>query len=135
MSTLGSKLVRLLAPRRWVAWLLLWSSGCLSQSYEIAAPELQRIVALAPEERGERVRVTQQTALASDTGDVPVGLDASDWPLFIASSHSHSDDSDDGESDDSAEAALAVAVVAVAAAATAAVTVGVTEGVRFDGWV
>jgi hypothetical protein len=105
---------------------------------------LQRIVALAPQERGERVRVTQQTAFGNDTSDVPAELDAADWALFIASSNSSQrhhryesdDDEADGSADDgSAEAALAVAVVAVAAAATAAVTIGVTEGARFDGWV
>jgi hypothetical protein len=145
--------------RRWMPWLLAASStGCLSQNYEIAAPELQRIVALAPEERGTRVRVTQQTAFGNDTSEVSSELDAADWALLVASRPSHhahyryehhrrddaADDADDTDADDdatddvdadSAEAALAVALVALAAAATAAVTVGVTEGVRFDGWV
>jgi len=122
-------------------WL---SSGCLSQSYEVSAPELQRLVELAPEARGERVRVTQQTAFASDTSDLSPELDAAEWALLLASdanTHHHwhdehdDDDDDDDIEADSAEAAVAAAVVVLAAATTAAVTIGVTEGVRFDGWV
>jgi len=121
----------------------LLSSGCLSQSYEVSAPELQRLVELAPEARGERVRVTQQTVFASDTSDLSPELDAADWALLLASDvnthhHWHDEEDDDDEDDiepDSAEAAVAAAVVVLAAATTAAVTIGVTEGVRFDGWV
>lgn len=121
----------------------LLSSGCLSQSYEVSAPELRRLVELAPEARGERMRVTQQTAFSSDTNDLSPELDAADWALLLASdvsTHHHWHDADDDADDDdieadSAEAALAAAVVALAAATTAAVTIGVTEGARFDGWV
>jgi len=126
---------------RWAPWLLLASTGCLSQSYEISAPELQRLVGLDPEERGDHVRVTQQTAFGNDTSGMSTELDAADWALLIASGTSHDldlDDSDSGDDegdDGSAETALAVAVAAVAVTATAALTVGVTEGVRFDGWV
>ncbi|HWO13735.1 MAG TPA: hypothetical protein VNN80_29735 [Polyangiaceae bacterium] len=121
-------------------------SGCLSQSYEISAPELQRLVELAPEQRGEHVRVTQQTAFANDASDLPPEVDAADWALIIASQsssddehhhhhHHDNDDDDDDAIDGSAEEALATALVAVAVAATVAVSVGVTEGARFDGWV
>lgn len=132
-----------------LAALLVLHAGCLSQSYEISAPELRRLVELAPERRGERVRATQQTAFGNDASDVSPDLDDAGWAMLIASDthdehqhHRHGrrvllDDADDGveDDDDSAEAALATAVVVVAAAATAAVTIGATEGARFDGWV
>jgi hypothetical protein len=117
--------------------LLLGGTGCLSQSYEVSAPELQRLVGLTANERGERVRVTQQTSFGDE-------LEGGDAALLITTdpgirhhhhhhAHASSDDADVAEGD--AEAALAAAVVVVAAAATAAVTVGATEGARFDGWV
>ena len=116
----------------------LGGAGCLSQSYEVSGPELQRLVELPAEERGERVRVTQQTSFGDE-------LDGSDAALFITTEHglhhhhrhhhglfTTSDaDVDAGDAED----ALATAVVVAALAATAAVTLGATEGARFDGWV
>jgi hypothetical protein len=52
------------------------ASGCLSQSYEVSAAELERIVALPGEERGERVRVTQQIILYSDASRARLRLGA-----------------------------------------------------------
>lgn len=122
---------------------LVSGAGCLSQGYEVSAPELARIVDLPVEERGARVRVTQQTSLGSDLRDLTLPYADADVALLLAADtasgerrgrrYSDSDeDSDDG--DGAAEEALATAVVVVAAAATAAVTVGITEGARFDGW-
>lgn len=141
---LTSTRLRRLRAGCYMAALLPCSSGCLSQSYQIDAPELQRLVSLPARERGDRVRVTQQTALGSDTSGMSHELDAADWALLIASdssdpddrfADSDDDDDDDVDVDDSAEDAMATAVVALAAAATAAVTIGVTEGLRYDGWV
>jgi hypothetical protein len=131
--------------------LVLSTSGCLSQSYEISVPELERLVELPPEERGESVRVTQQTSFGSDLGNVDVAQLSSeddDFASFLGASSTHhrhhnhrrrharheakSEDGDDA--DGAAERAMATAVVVVAAAATVAVTVGITEGARFDGW-
>jgi hypothetical protein len=126
-----------------MACALLSSFGCLSQSYEITAGELERIAALPIDERRDRVRVTQQTSLGNDASAV----ESADWwsdddlAFIIAGNpdgqhhrrwrgHRHDSDSED----DAAADALATAVVVVAAAATAAVTVGITEGARFDGW-
>jgi hypothetical protein len=102
-------------------------------------------VQLPAEERGARLRVTQQTGFDNDVADAaelsPV---ADDLTVFISDDgdyhhhHRHGRSHAEAEADvddDAAEKALAVAVVVVAAAATAAVTVGVTEGARFDGWV
>lgn len=125
------------------------SVGCLSQSYEITAPELARIVELPADERGERVRVTQQTSFGNDLRDVTLPDADADIALLVSSGydpiystgeHRHRRYSDDdtgadSEGGDAAEEALAAAVVVVATAATAAVTVGITEGARFDGWV
>jgi len=129
------------------AGVLPASLGCLSQSYEVSTPELARIVELPPAERGEHVRVTQQTSFGDDLRDVDLpGADV-DLAFLIATQRdgvyhtggrrhrSHADlDFDDSDTDNAAEDALAAAVVVVAAAATAALTVGVTEGARFDGW-
>jgi hypothetical protein len=131
-----------------LACTLLSSVGCLSQSYELSADELERIVQLPAEERGEHLRVTQQTSLSSDTGLIEQGPP---WPhaggIWIVDGegghhhrgrrhHSHDSDDDDYDTaDDEAADALAAAVVVVAAAATVAVSVGITEGARFDGWV
>jgi hypothetical protein len=134
----------LLAVGLWTAGVLLSSSGCLSQSYEISPAELERMVRLPAAERGDRVRVTQQTSLGSDGADVEAAPALHDDSTLVirgsAGPHSHGrhrpsrqSDSDDG-ADAPAEEALATVVVVVAAAATAAVTVGVTEGARFDGW-
>jgi hypothetical protein len=135
------------------ACALASNSGCLSQSYEISAPELERIVELPVEERGDRLRVTQQTSIDGDVNEVQVARlwTETDWAIvFAGGHHGHygyhdhpgrgrrgrfldalsKDDDDAG-----AEEALAAAVVVVAVAATAAVTVGITEGARFDGWV
>lgn len=129
--------------------LLLSSLGCLSQSYEVAAPELTRIVDLPAAERGEHVRVTQQTSFGNDLRDVALPHADADVALLIETQHdpayrsggrrrrpSHDDldFDDDSDADGAAEEALAAAVVVVAAAATAALTIGATEGVRFDGW-
>jgi hypothetical protein len=136
------------AVLRRAAAVLLPSLGCLSQSYEVSAPELARIAGLPAEERGEHVRVTQQTSFGNDLSDVTLPSADADVALWIASDasvdpsgerrrHASSLDSalDVDDDDDAAEKALAVAVVVVATAATAAVTVGITEGARFDGWV
>lgn len=121
------------------------ASGCLSQSYEVSAPELARLVELPAEERGDHVRVVQQTSFANDLYDMALPYGDADVALLIAS-HDRGrssadrgpgwdDDSDvDEEGDGAAEQALAAAVVVVATAATAALTVGITEGARFDGW-
>jgi hypothetical protein len=135
------------------AGVLMASSGCLSQSYEVSAPELARIAQLPAEERGERVRVTQQTSFGNDLRDRSLPSTDAEIALLIetqgdpryhardrrrrASHHDVAFDQnsdDDSDADGAAEEALAAAVVIVAAAATAALTVGVTEGARFDGW-
>lgn len=116
--------------------MLLGSAGCLSQSYEVSGPELERLVELPAEERGERVRVTQQTSFGDE-------LDGSDAAFLITTEpgvyrhhrHAHSSSSDVDVDASDADDALATAVVVAAVAATAAVTVGATEGARFDGWV
>jgi hypothetical protein len=135
------------------AFALASSSGCLSQSYEISAPELERIVELPVDERGDRLRVTQQTSIDDDVSEVDVARQwtADDWAILFASDHpgyhgyhghpggrrrsAYLDDVVDDHDADDAEDALATAVIVVAAAATFAVTVGITEGARFDGWV
>jgi hypothetical protein len=136
--------------------LALSPSGCLSQSYEISVAELERVVELPAEQRGDRIRVTQQTSWSSDiseleaTGLVLDPTDFGDYGWHHHHSHHHhtggsrrghrrSAESDtDSEGDDgmegSAEAALAAAVVVVAIASTAALSAGLTEGLRFDGW-
>jgi hypothetical protein len=131
------------------AVVLLSSWGCLSQSYEVSVAELERLTELPAEERGERVQVTQQTSLGSDVSDVEAARLSSDVDVLLlltdddrGSRHERrrrrrSDDAPvevDDDGDDDAAAALATAVVVVAAAAAAAVTVGITEGARFDGW-
>jgi hypothetical protein len=131
------------------AGALLASLGCLSQSYEVSAPELARIAQLPAEERGESVRVTQQTSFGNDLRDRSLPSTDADIALLIATqgdplhhaaarsrraSHHDVAFDDDSDADGAAEEALAAAVVIVAAAATAALTVGVTEGARFDGW-
>jgi hypothetical protein len=131
------------------AGVLLASQGCLSQSYEVSAPELARIAQLPAEERGERVRVTQQTSFGNDLrdrslpssdADIALLIETQDDPRYHAtvrrrrSSHHDVTFDDDSDDDSAAEEALAAAVVIVAAASTAALTVGVTEGARFDGW-
>jgi hypothetical protein len=126
------------------AWALA-SSACLSQSYEVSAAELERVVQLPAEERGARLRVTQQTGFDSDVADAAELSPADDDLTFFLWHdgedhhqhwHGHSRREAAAEADDdAAEKALAVAVIVVAAAATAAVTVGATEGARFDGWV
>jgi hypothetical protein len=122
--------------------------GCLSQSYEVSAPELARIVELPAEERGERVRVTQQTTFGNDLRDISLPYADADVAILIETHHDrdyHSarrrrswhhdvDFDDESDVDGAAEEALAAAVVVVATAATAALTVGATEGARFDGW-
>src|SRR5262245_56237101 len=45
------------------------ATGCLAHDYAIGAGELQRLAARPAEERGERIRVTQQTSFSSDIGD------------------------------------------------------------------
>lgn len=134
---------RFLAAGLWTASVLLSNSGCLSQSYEISPAELERRVRLPVPERGDRLRVTQQTSLGSDGSEVEAPPLVDDSALVITGSagpHSHrrhrSTRHSDPDQDDpgTAEEALALAVVVVAAAATAAVTVGITEGARFDGW-
>jgi hypothetical protein len=141
-------LAPLLSIVRRAPTLLLSSLGCLSQSYEVSAPELARIVELPVEERGEHVRVTQQTTFGNDLRDVSVPYADADIALLIAIDNDpvyHSGERrrrfsrddveiEESDGDGAAEAALAAAVVVVATAATAAVTVGITEGARFDGW-
>jgi len=138
---------------RGAAGVLLASLGCLSQSYEVSAPELARLAQLPADERGEHVRVTQQTSFGNDLGDRSLPFTDADVALLIETQYdpgyqsagwrrrsSHhdvaldDDSDDDSDADGAAEEALAAAVVVVAAAATAALTVGVTEGARFDGW-
>jgi hypothetical protein len=126
--------------------VLLASVGCLSQSYQLSADELERIVQLPADERGEHVRVTQQTSLSSDTGLIEQGPTwvQGGWVWIDDGGHHHRGrrhrsrdlgaDGDEDEADGEAAEALAIGVIVVAAAATAAVSVGITEGARFDGW-
>jgi hypothetical protein len=135
---------RIVAAGLRTASVLLSASGCLSQSYEVSTAELERMVRLPVADRGERLRVTQQTSLHSDGADPEEAPALADDPALVTvgsgGAHSHgrqraSRHSDwDNDSGGTAEEALATAVVVVAAAATAAVTVGFTEGARFDGW-
>jgi hypothetical protein len=124
-----------------VAWALVGGAGCLSQSYEVSGPELARLVELPAEERGERVRVTQQTSFDSDASLDDPTWDSSDTALLLVTEHGthhhhgHVQVSDADADGSDADDALATAVAVAAVAATAAVTVGVTEGARFDGWV
>ncbi|HTV22386.1 MAG TPA: hypothetical protein VMG12_27045 [Polyangiaceae bacterium] len=139
-----------LVRRAALAGALLFSgAGCLSQSYEVSAPELARLVELPVAERGEHVRVTQQTSFGNDLRDVSVPYADVDVALLVANyddpaygskerrsrRYTEHDADDDTDAEGAAEEALAAAVVVVATAATAAVTLGVTEGARFDGWV
>lgn len=139
---------------RWAQLVVgLSVSGCLSQSYEVSVAELERIVELPAEQRGDRIRVTQQTSFGNDIGEQEVSalvLDPTDWGTFDGHYHHHDHhhhrrhhrhdqaSGDDGQDDDSAEGAaaeaLAAAVVVAAVASTAALSVGVTEGLRYDGW-
>ncbi len=132
----------------------------MSQSYEVSLPELERIASLPADDRGDRVRVTQQTSFGSDVSEgeyaqlsspdneLAFWLSSSDHhhhhghphrrhgrrSAFRAGAEHDADSDSNSEGGDAAEEALAAAVVVVAAAATAAVTVGITEGARFDGW-
>jgi hypothetical protein len=116
-------------------------TGCLAHAYEIDPAELQRLVALPVEDRGEEVRVTQQTSFSSDVRDedldnLPsavlfVELEASgERPAHRHVQRHHADRDEEGP----AEEALAVIVAAAAVASLAVVTVAATEGARFDGW-
>jgi hypothetical protein len=129
------------------AVVLLSCWGCLSQSYEVSVAELERLTELPAEERGERVQVTQQTSLGSEVSAAPAARLSSDADLLLLRvddergnpserrrrRRSHDARVEVVDDDDAADA-LATAVVVVAAAAVAAVTVGATEGARFDGW-
>jgi hypothetical protein len=118
------------------------TGGCLAHGYEIDRAELERLSALPAEERGDEVRVTQQTSFSSDISDqdlrsisgpalwIELGDDEVQ-PSRRRRSHRHEADRDD---ESPADEALAAIVVAAAAASTVAVTAGVTEGARFDGW-
>lgn len=155
MSSLSSGLGVSRSVGLCAALALLGSSGCLSQSYEVSVAELERLTELPEQERGERVQVTQQTSLGNDVDDADAAALYVDVDALLllddgrqgrphegrshegrrrrSSSEVH-EESDEGDDDDDAAEALATAVVVVAAAATAAVTVGITEGARFDGW-
>ena len=50
----------------------LFSTGCLSSSYKIPGNEVQRLASLAPETRGQRVRVMQELGDADATPQQPV---------------------------------------------------------------
>lgn len=137
MSSLSS--LRLSSVLACAALALVAGSGCLSSTYEVAPAELARLVELPPEERGERVRATQQTSFSNDVSDEELdGLSRASEPAIWLSleSHAHVDASSaSGDDASPAEEALAALVVAGVVATTAAVTVGVTEGARYDGWI
>lgn len=143
LSTAGRALARGARGSALAAGALLAASGCLSQSYEVSAPELARLVERPPAERGERVRVTQQTSFGNDLRDTTLPASDADVALLLAGSvdspgplgQRRRSVELDADVDSLTEDALATAVVVVATAATAAVTLGVTEGARFDGWV
>src|SRR5512140_1742915 len=50
----------------------LTATGCMSTSYQISGAEIQRMAALAPEVRGQQVRVVQQLTDNETTGAEPV---------------------------------------------------------------
>ena len=122
--------------------LLALTAGCLAHGYEIDRAELERLAALPTAERGDEVRVTQQTSFASDISDQDVrAISGPVWwieldddearPERRRRGHRHEAEGDD---ESPADEALAAIVVAAAIASTVAVTAGVTEGARFDGW-
>ena len=51
--------------------LVLLLSGCLTSTYVVPTPELQRLAAVAPEERGKQVRVVQGYAGADQPPEAP----------------------------------------------------------------
>lgn len=57
----------------WIAGLLVATlcTGCLSQSYEIARTDLERLVQAPPAERGAHVRAVQRFSTADDPEPAP----------------------------------------------------------------
>jgi hypothetical protein len=112
------------------------ASGCLAHDYALDRAELERLVALPAQERGDSVRVTQQTGFSSDIRDQDRrSMPGVVWWVDDRPAEHRPLPRDSGPHEaEPAEAALAAIAVAAVVASTAAVTVGVTEGARFDGW-
>ncbi len=153
-SRLGLLRPRSTSRARWAiaACALVALTGCLSQSYEVSRDELLRVSQLPPSDRGGGVRVSQQ---AQWNGDVSPGDEDRPSPragggiaLWGVGHHhyghhhgprrgriraSRGFERRKPASTSTTELTAAVAVAAVTAA-TFAVTLGATEGARFDGW-
>jgi len=117
--------------------------GCLSNTYTVRQKELQRLVTVAPEKRGEKVEVVQRVGadeapsaepVESRTSVVVVGV----LPLPGPGPHHHhhggavapASRSPNASADKSAAVALA-AVVGIGTT----IALAATEGARYDGWV
>lgn len=131
---------------------LLVGTGCAANSYQIPSSELQRIAAMPPEVRSQRVLVSQEIT-ASDVGQAQPVTESTEvvWVPEIriggtysggyrggsgVSTGGHSGGGGglpklSGGGSDGKAAAVAVIVLA----AVALVAVAGVEGSRFDGWV
>jgi len=113
--------------------LVFATTGCLSRSHVIPKNELMRLAQLPPEERGRQVRVVQgfqseDNPPAADNGGsvgVVVVSEPGRGPGPGPASGGH----------DSAKAKSDRAYVYLILAAALGITLAVTEGARYDGWV
>lgn len=115
--------------------------GCTLRQYEISHAELERLAKLSPTERGQRVRVLQQTAYDHDELGVSEEEALDEAPVLILAAASEQrenrenepkDDADE-ENDEASDLAAAAALVLLATGVVL-VPVAVTEGVRYDGF-
>jgi hypothetical protein len=119
-----------------VALVLL--PACLTNQYEISGSELARLAELPPGERGERIRVTQQTGWGRDDVVQPTVNAPIAFVHRTGRPHRRRftvEDSDGDDGGDGAAKAVGAAVAVVALAGATMLVVAPTEGQRYDGWV
>ncbi len=140
-----------------VLGLALLSTACLSTSHRVSKGELRKLVTVAPEQRGDEVRVVQSIGSGDDPpradrvqGGTAVYIHAPIWIGGQPHHHSHgANNSGSGASGaghvSGGKGGVGFGTVAkgkkadseawMVLAALAAVGLAATEGARYDGWV
>lgn len=128
------------------------TTGCVQSAYHLTAKEAERIAALPPEERGQRIRAVQGTLFSLDPAVAPPENSRNTPPaalvlhlneiesrllLGYALEHGSSTSSSGSSSGGDLGALEAAGVLFVAAgiATSAVVAVAIAEGSRHDGWI
>ncbi len=109
-------------------------TGCLSTAHRVPRGELVRLSQIPPEQRGERVRVTQ--AWAGDEGPPPApAVDSHAHVGVVVYSDGGYSSGGPARGLPSAKNAKADSKFWFVVAVAAAIGLAVTEGMRYDGWV